>query len=103
MDVLEKVVNPKKLAKNPSCKDLLDINNVSEDKNLRDAKRDAFFCNQEQEADDLCVRATNEKKFDLLDEANCKRSEANEMRELTEQIEKAIATQKERFKNLYFF
>ena len=94
MDLLEKVVNPKKLAKNPSCKDLLDID-VSEDKNLRDAKRDAFFCNQEQEADDLCVRATNEKKFDLLDEANCKRSEANEMREVAEQTEKAIhATQK---------
>ena len=35
--LLEKVVNPKKLAKNPSCKDLLDID-VSEDKNLRDAK-----------------------------------------------------------------
>ena len=91
MDLLEKVVNPKKFAKNPSCKDLLDID-VSEDKNLRDAKRDAFFCNQE--ADDLCVRAANEKKFDLLDEANCKRSEANEMRELAEQTEKAIATQK---------
>ena len=101
MDLLEKVVNPKKFAKNPSCKDLLDID-VSEDKNLRDAKRDAFFCNQE--ADDLCVRAANEKKFDLLDEANCKRSEANEMREVTtEQTEKTIETQKERFKNLYFF
>ena len=30
-------------------------------------------------ADDLSVRAANEKKFGLLDEANSKRSEANEM------------------------
>ena len=42
MDLLEKVGNPKKFAKNLSCKNLLDID-VSEDKNLRDAKRDAFF------------------------------------------------------------
>ena len=60
-----------------------------------------FFCNQE--ADDLCVRAANEKKFGLLDEANSKRREANEMREVAEQTEKAIETQKERLKNLKFF
>ena len=45
-------------------------------------------------ADDLSVRAANEKKFGLLDEANSKRSEANEMREAATEILKTISTQK---------
>ena len=76
MDLLEKVVNPKKLAKNPSCKDLWDID-VSEDKKIWGTlKRDPFFCNQE--ADEQPMR----RNLDILDEANCKRSEADEMREV---------------------
>ena len=46
------------------------------------------------------LRAAKEKKFGLLDEANSQRREANEMREVAEQTEKSIETQKERLKNL---
>ena len=61
-------------------------------------RRKPFFYNQE--ADDLSVRAANEKKFGLLDEANNKRSEATEIREAATEISKSISTQNERLKSL---
>ena len=47
------------------------------------------------------MKAAREKKFGLFDEANRKRDEAKKMKEAAEEASRAIATQKDRLKNIF--